>query len=324
MHCEVNNIFLHHLTIRYLINSHFLLPFLGLQEEKDGLFDTIQRNKSHYQKRAYQCIKMLVTLFSHSPVALKLLHNTPELKKKWVAAVNWLNEELDRRSTFQQAINQYAYNWSPPAQSNETSNGYYLERSNSAKLTLSKAFELCPQDDREDTDDQDASDDVGSPPAGDFDFAPGSSATESVRTVEMPDPQPIGETNDFAPAPSTSNPAEQFSTDSTWNWKGVDVCNPGVTFRTSSEARRMILAEMKFEAESKTEPDVTAEAADASELPEHLQGQHPPQYQSRCTAGSEEEAQVSQEFPLTNRVAPEQQQDPDEARTFTRGWKYNL
>lgn len=134
--------------------------FSGPQEEKDGLFDTIQRNKSHYQKRAYQCIKMLVNLFSHSPVAHKLLQTMPDAKKKWIAAVNWLNEELDRRTTFQQAINQYAYNWSPPAQSNETSNGYYLERSNSAKLTLSKAIELSPAEEKEETDDQEMSDDV--------------------------------------------------------------------------------------------------------------------------------------------------------------------
>ncbi len=42
---------------------------------------------------------------------------------------------------------QYTYNsWSPPAQSNETSNGYFLERSHSARVTLAKACELCPED----------------------------------------------------------------------------------------------------------------------------------------------------------------------------------
>ena len=42
---------------------------------------------------------------------------------------------------------QYTYNnWSPPAQSNETSNGYFLERSHSARITLAKACELCPDD----------------------------------------------------------------------------------------------------------------------------------------------------------------------------------
>ena len=42
---------------------------------------------------------------------------------------------------------QYTYNnWSPPAQSNETSNGYFLERSQSARVTLAKAIELCPEE----------------------------------------------------------------------------------------------------------------------------------------------------------------------------------
>ncbi|KAH3845640.1 hypothetical protein DPMN_087922 [Dreissena polymorpha] len=56
---------------------------------------------------------------------------------------------------------QYTYNnWSPQAQSNETSNGYFLERSQSARVTLAKAIELCPEEDPEDaelTDDQDTS-----------------------------------------------------------------------------------------------------------------------------------------------------------------------
>ncbi|GFU01700.1 probable ubiquitin carboxyl-terminal hydrolase FAF-Y [Nephila pilipes] len=52
---------------------------------------------------------------------------------------------------------QYGYNnWSPPAQSNETSNGQFLERSHSARITLAKAFELCPD---EDIEDQEASED---------------------------------------------------------------------------------------------------------------------------------------------------------------------
>ncbi|KAG8178429.1 hypothetical protein JTE90_019138 [Oedothorax gibbosus] len=45
---------------------------------------------------------------------------------------------------------QYGFNWSPPAQSNETTNGYFLERSQTARMTLAKAFELCPDEDIED------------------------------------------------------------------------------------------------------------------------------------------------------------------------------
>ena len=36
----------------------------ALQGDKEGLFDIIHRSKSNYQKRSYQCIKMLVTLFN--------------------------------------------------------------------------------------------------------------------------------------------------------------------------------------------------------------------------------------------------------------------
>lgn len=66
-------------------------------------------------------------------------------QRKWTWAVDWLNDELDRRPYV--ANQQYGFNnWSPPAQSNETSNGYFLERSPSARSTLEKAYELCPED----------------------------------------------------------------------------------------------------------------------------------------------------------------------------------
>lgn len=42
-------------------------------------------------------------------------------------------------------VNRYNQ-WSPPAQSNESSNGYFLERSNSARITLEKSIELCPEE----------------------------------------------------------------------------------------------------------------------------------------------------------------------------------
>ncbi|KAI1278141.1 putative ubiquitin carboxyl-terminal hydrolase FAF-X [Halotydeus destructor] len=117
--------------------------FRGKPEDKEGLLDTIHRNKSHYQKRAYQVIKCLVNLFANCPVALQVLNSTPNFKRKWISAIAWLHEELERRPY---ANNQYGYNWSPPSISNETSNGYFLERSHSARITLAKAFEMCPED----------------------------------------------------------------------------------------------------------------------------------------------------------------------------------
>ncbi len=35
----------------------------GIPDDRDGLFDTIHRSKNNHQKRAYQCIKMMVKLF---------------------------------------------------------------------------------------------------------------------------------------------------------------------------------------------------------------------------------------------------------------------
>lgn len=74
--------------------------------------------------------------------------NNPDFKKKWTWAVEWLSEELERRTYGGGSAMQYsAYsNWSPPTQSNETSNGYFLERSASARLTLRRACDLLPED----------------------------------------------------------------------------------------------------------------------------------------------------------------------------------
>ncbi|XP_035221479.1 probable ubiquitin carboxyl-terminal hydrolase FAF-X isoform X2 [Stegodyphus dumicola] len=135
----------------------------GIPDDRDGLFDTIQRSKNHHQKRAYQCIKCMVTLFVTCPAAAQMLQSNGDLKRKWSSAVEWLNDELERRPYAANA--QYGYNnWSPPAQSNETSNGYFLERSHTARITLAKAFEICPD---EDIEDQDMSEDGESPPPED-------------------------------------------------------------------------------------------------------------------------------------------------------------
>lgn len=49
----------------------------GIPDDRDGLFDTIQRSKNHYQKRAYQCIKCMVALFSNCSVAYQILQVSP-------------------------------------------------------------------------------------------------------------------------------------------------------------------------------------------------------------------------------------------------------
>ncbi|KAM8976699.1 ubiquitin carboxyl-terminal hydrolase 9X isoform 1-T1 [Pelodytes ibericus] len=145
----------------------------GIPDDRDGLFDTIQRSKNHYQKRAYQCIKCMVALFSNCPVAYQILQSNGDLKRKWTWAVEWLGDELERRPYTGNP--QYTYNnWSPPVQSNETSNGYFLERSHSARMTLAKACELCPE---EEPDDQDAPEEHESSPPEDaplYPHSPGS------------------------------------------------------------------------------------------------------------------------------------------------------
>jgi ubiquitin carboxyl-terminal hydrolase 9/24 len=44
--------------------KRLMLAFNGIPNDKDGLFDIISRSQNHYQKRAYQIIKMLVQLFT--------------------------------------------------------------------------------------------------------------------------------------------------------------------------------------------------------------------------------------------------------------------
>lgn len=105
-----------------------------------------------------------MSLFTTCPAAAQILNNNTELRRKWSSAVSWLNDELERRPYA--ANTQYGYNnWSPPAQSNETSNGYYLERSHSARVTLAKAYELCPAEEtNDDLEEHDMSEDTDSPP----------------------------------------------------------------------------------------------------------------------------------------------------------------
>lgn len=59
------------LSKRCLFRIHNVLK--GIPDDRDGLFDTIQRSKNHYQKRAYQCIKCMVALFSNCSVAYQIL-----------------------------------------------------------------------------------------------------------------------------------------------------------------------------------------------------------------------------------------------------------
>ncbi|XP_067634379.1 probable ubiquitin carboxyl-terminal hydrolase FAF isoform X3 [Eurosta solidaginis] len=123
----------------------------GVAEEREGLLETIQRTKTHYQKRAYQIIKCLTQLFHKSQVALQMLNSNAGIARHWIMAVEWLQDELER----QRSCQYNSYSWSPPAQSNDNTNGYMLERSQSAKNTWTMAYELCPEEEQEETNESD-------------------------------------------------------------------------------------------------------------------------------------------------------------------------
>ncbi|VVC97156.1 unnamed protein product [Leptidea sinapis] len=86
----------------------------GVSEERVGLLETALRARGHYQKRTYACVKLLVGVMCRSGVAARALHT-----------------QLD----YGPGYGSYG-TWSPPGTSNETSSGYFLERSNSARKTL--------------------------------------------------------------------------------------------------------------------------------------------------------------------------------------------
>uniref|UniRef100_A0A182W8G5 USP domain-containing protein n=1 Tax=Anopheles minimus TaxID=112268 RepID=A0A182W8G5_9DIPT len=140
------DLLLHILLIEDSWQGHRIMnALLGVGHDRDGLLEIIRRSKLNYQKRAYQCIKCMVHLFSKSPVALNKLHTDASLAKQWTLAIEWLQEELEKHRTT--GNSQYNYNsWSPPAQSNDNTNGFLLEKSQSVRDILQMAFDLCPEE----------------------------------------------------------------------------------------------------------------------------------------------------------------------------------
>uniref|UniRef100_A0AAY4DN86 ubiquitinyl hydrolase 1 n=1 Tax=Denticeps clupeoides TaxID=299321 RepID=A0AAY4DN86_9TELE len=187
----------------------------GIPDDRDGLFDTIQRSKNHYQKRAYQCIKCMVALFSNCSVAYQILQSNGDLKRKWTWAVEWLGDELERRPYTGNP--QYSYNnWSPPVQSNETSNGYFLERSHSARMTLAKACEI-----ESEPDDQEAPDDHDSSPPEDTALYPHSPGTQYPQQNNHPHGQPY-----TGPAAQHMNNPQRPPQRPQENWEGTEDVPP--------------------------------------------------------------------------------------------------
>jgi ubiquitin carboxyl-terminal hydrolase 9/24 len=115
----------------------------GLQgiSDREGLFEIIAKSQNHYQKRAYQIIKILVQLFTSCEPAIDLLNKDDDLKRKWNYSRNWFFNEMEKCRMYN--MPNYTYFQTP--QSNETSQTYFLERTQSARLTLEKALRILPQ-----------------------------------------------------------------------------------------------------------------------------------------------------------------------------------
>ena len=121
-------------------SRRILISLKGIQSDRDGLFEIITKSQNHYQKRAYQIIKMLVQLFTICEPALDILNTDEDLKRIWKQSRNWFQSEMEKCLMYD--MRTYGYYQTP--QSNETSQTYYLERTQSARVTLERAMKICP------------------------------------------------------------------------------------------------------------------------------------------------------------------------------------
>lgn len=89
-----------------------------------------------------------LNVFIRSQLALDVLNNDDELKQYWRKSREWFQAEMEKCMMYD--MRTYGYYQTP--QSNETSQTYYLERTQSARLTLERAMQICPsQGDSADT-----------------------------------------------------------------------------------------------------------------------------------------------------------------------------
>ena len=86
----------------------------------------IESNKEFDSRRAYQCIKFIVTLSSRSAVARDHLTNTTS---KWQWSVDWLKKRMDDHS------NSFPTKSGLSSSSNEDSNTKNFQRTTSALVS---------------------------------------------------------------------------------------------------------------------------------------------------------------------------------------------
>ncbi|EDV23143.1 uncharacterized protein TRIADDRAFT_27581 [Trichoplax adhaerens] len=98
--------------------------------ENNGLLATIKSNYQTDSRRAYQCIKFLVSMANKDEILRKhLIENT----NRWHWAVQWLKKKMSESWTSQSAV------------SNESSTSKVLQRTISAQDTLAEATALLSQ-----------------------------------------------------------------------------------------------------------------------------------------------------------------------------------
>ncbi|CAF3682375.1 unnamed protein product [Rotaria sp. Silwood1] len=114
-----------------------------------NLFDIFLKLKSSHEKRAYQFLKMLCQLFTTCTKANNLLQTDQDIKHHWIQAVHWLRNQLERPNHI--PTNYSYYQSQGQITNNDISQGYFLERTPSARSVLEKACDLCSDKENDDT-----------------------------------------------------------------------------------------------------------------------------------------------------------------------------
>ncbi|CAF2744192.1 unnamed protein product [Rotaria sp. Silwood2] len=92
---------------------------------------------------------MLCQLFTNCMKANNLLQTDQDIKHHWIHAVRWLRDQLERSNHI--PSNYPYYQSQGQIASNDISQGYFLERTPSAKSVLEKACDLCSDKENDDT-----------------------------------------------------------------------------------------------------------------------------------------------------------------------------
>ncbi|CAF3635592.1 unnamed protein product [Rotaria socialis] len=131
------------------INNENALPSTTLNKNQKNtcqtLFDIFSKLELSSEKRAYQLVKTLYLLFAKCGSAVSLLQTDQDVKRHWIHVVRWLRDQLDGQNHI--PSNHSYYPTQGPIASNDISQGYFLERTQSAQSLLEKAWDLCSEKD---------------------------------------------------------------------------------------------------------------------------------------------------------------------------------